>query len=198
LVEYNYDFRKLVRDICTSRAYSRSTVTNDSNAHDTRNFAHAVIRRIPAESLLDCICQVTESPEKFSGLPMGSRAVQIGDGSVSNYFLNTFGRSPRATVCDCEASTEPSLSQALHLLNGETVHNKIVSSKIAKKWLEEEKLTPIQAVDRIYVRCLARSPDASEREAAEAMLAAEGAKPQEVVEDVLWAVLNGREFVFNH
>lgn len=198
LIEYNYDFRKLVRDICTSRAYSRSSQTNESNAHDTRNFAHAVIRRIPAESLLDCICQVTESPDKFSGLPLGSRAVQVGDGSVSNYFLNTFGRSPRATVCDCEASTEPSLSQALHLLNGGTVHNKIVSSRIVKKWLDEEKLTPDQAIDRIYLRCLARNPDKSEREAAEAMLALEGAKPQEVLEDLLWAVLNGREFVFNH
>lgn len=198
LVEYNYDFRKLVRDICTSRAYARSSQANESNAHDTRNFAHAVIRRIPAESLLDCICQVTESSEKFSGLPRGSRAVQIGDGSVSNYFLTTFGRSPRTTVCDCEASTEPSLSQALHLLNGESVHNKIVSSNIIKKWLNNEKLTSSQILDRIYVRCLARNPDKEEREAAESMLAEKDANAQEILEDLLWAVLNGREFVFNH
>ena len=198
LVEYNYDFRRLVRDICTSRAYSRSSQTNDSNAHDTRNFAHAVIRRIPAESLLDCVCQITEDSEKFSGLPIGSRAVQIADGATTNYFLTTFGRSPRVTVCDCEASTEPSLSQALHLLNGNSIHNKIQRGKVIQKWLKEEKLAPPEAVNRVYLRCLARLPDATERQAVEAMLAEKDAKPQLVLEDVLWAVLNGREFVFNH
>lgn len=198
LIEYDYDFRKLVRDICTSRAYSRSSQTNETNAHDTRNFAHAVIRRIPAESLLDVICQITESPEKFSGLPLGSRAVQIGDGAVANYFLTTFGRSPRATVCDCEASTEPSLSQALHLLNGDSVHQKIARSKIVNKWLETDKLEPAKVLDRIYLRSLARLPDPQEREAVDAMLAVEGANAVAVLEDVLWAVLNGREFVFNH
>ncbi len=198
LIEYNYDFRKLVRDICVSRAYSRSTQANESNAHDTRNYAHAVIRRIPAESLLDCLCQVTQSPEKFSGLPLGSRAVQIADGAVSNYFLTTFGRSPRTTVCDAEATTSPSLSQALHLLNGESVHNKIVRSKAIQKWLGEEKLSHDQVLDRIYLRSLSRMPDDAEREATHEMLAAEGANAQQVLEDVFWAVLNGREFVFNH
>ncbi|WP_146391419.1 DUF1549 and DUF1553 domain-containing protein [Allorhodopirellula solitaria] len=198
LVEYNYDFRKLVRDICLSRAYSRSSHANESNAHDTRNYAHAVIRRVPAESLLDCLCQVTQSPEKFSGLPLGSRAVQIADGAVSNYFLTTFGRSPRTTVCDAEASTSPSLSQALHLLNGQSVHSKIVRSKVIQKWLEEEKLSHDEVLDRIYLRSLSRLPDDSEREATQEMLAAEGANATQVLEDVFWAVLNGREFVFNH
>lgn len=198
LIEYNYDFRKLVRDICLSRAYNRSSQANESNAHDTRNFAHAVIRRVPAESLLDCLCQVTEAPEKFSGLPLGSRAVQIADGAVSNYFLTTFGRSARMTVCDAEATTSPSLSQALHLLNGESVHNKIVSSRVISKWLDEEKLSPDQVLDRIYVRSLSRMPDDTERASTHEMLAAEGAQPNQVLEDVFWAVLNGREFVFNH
>lgn len=198
LIEYNYDFRKLVRDICVSRAYSRSSQTNESNAHDTRNFAHAVVRRVPAESLLDCICQVTESPEKFSGLPRGSRAVQIGDGSVANYFLTTFGRSPRTTVCDCEATTDPTLSQALHLLNGDTVHRKIEQSRIVKTWLETDKLEPAQVLERIYLRSLSRLPEKAEREAVDEMLAEKDANAQAVLEDVFWAVLNGREFVFNH
>ena len=89
-----------------------------SNADDKRNFAHAQVRRIPAEVLLDCICQVTETQEKFPGLPLGARAVQIADGGTSTYFLTTFGRAPRNTVCACEVKTEPTLSQALHLLNG--------------------------------------------------------------------------------
>ncbi|KLU03952.1 Translation initiation factor 2 [Rhodopirellula islandica] len=198
LVEYNYDFRKLVRDICTSRAYGRSAKTNESNGHDSRNYAHATIRRVPAESLLDCICQVTESPEKFSGLPLGSRAVQISDGATSNYFLTTFGRSARATVCDCEATTDPSLSQALHLLNGSSVHNKIVGGGLIKRWMNDEKLEPIAVLDRIYRRALSRDPSPEERESVKTLLAEEGAKPQAVMEDVFWAVLNGREFVFNH
>ncbi|MEL6897621.1 MAG: DUF1549 and DUF1553 domain-containing protein, partial [Planctomycetota bacterium] len=116
LVEYKFDFRQLVRDICNSNAYQRSVQTNESNAGDQRNYAHGVVRRIPAETLSDCLSQLTGVPDKFRGLPRGARAVQIADGRTSTYFLNTFGRAPRNTVCDCEATTEPTLSQALHLL----------------------------------------------------------------------------------
>ncbi|MGV2334211.1 MAG UNVERIFIED_CONTAM: DUF1549 domain-containing protein [Planctomycetaceae bacterium] len=89
--EYNYDFRKLVRDICTSRTYQLSTTTNDSNASDHKNFAHAELRRIRAEVLLDCISSVTSTQDKFPGLPVGARAVQIADGNTATYFLTTFG-----------------------------------------------------------------------------------------------------------
>ncbi len=197
LVEYEFDFRRLVRDICNSDAYQRSSLTNETNAHDHRNYAHAVIRRIPAESMLDCICQVTQAPDKFKGLPVGARAVQIADGTTSNYFLTTFGRSPRATVCDCEATTEPSLSQALHLLNGSTVSNKIAAGKVVQKWVKEEKLEPSQVIERIYVRSLSRQPTTQERES---LLASVGKAENQTaaLEDVFWAVLNSREFVFNH
>ena len=99
LVEYKYDFKQLVRDICNSRTYQRSFVPNPSNEHDSRNFARSNVRRVPAEMLLDCISQVTETKEKFRGLPLGARAVQIADGQTSTYFLTTFGRAPRETVC---------------------------------------------------------------------------------------------------
>ncbi|MEX1223649.1 MAG: DUF1549 and DUF1553 domain-containing protein, partial [Pirellulales bacterium] len=118
LVEYEYDFKALVRDICNSRAYQRSAVAKPGNEHDTRNFARANVRRVPAEMLLDCIAQVTGSPDKFRGLPLGSRAVQIADGATRNYFLTTFGSSERLTACACDVKTEPTLSQALHMLNG--------------------------------------------------------------------------------
>ncbi len=197
LVEYNFDFRRLVRDICNSEAYQRSSATNDSNAHDERNYSHALIRRIPSESLLDCVSMVTESPDKFRGLPIGARAVQIADGSTSNYFLDTFGRSPRATVCECEASTDPSLSQALHLLNGDAVHSKIQRGKTLTRWLNEEKLSAEQVIERIYRRALSRRPTDDERKELLASLPAEGS-PAGVLEDIYWAVLNSREFVFNH
>lgn len=197
LVEYKFDFRRLVRDICNSQAYQRSSATNETNAHDNRNYAHAITRRIPAESLLDCICQVTEAPDKFTGLPLGARAVQIADGKTSNYFLTTFGRAPRATVCDCEATTDPSLSQALHLLNGSSVSQKVSQGNKVKNWMEKENLTVEQVIDRIFVRCLSRSPSATELEQLTKTVA-EADDKAIALEDIFWAVLNSREFVFNH
>ncbi|MCC9601610.1 DUF1549 and DUF1553 domain-containing protein [Stieleria sp. JC731] len=197
LVEYKFDFRQLVRDICNSEAYQRSSETNPTNAHDTRNYAYALTRRVPSESLLDCICQATESPDKFRGLPLGARAVQIADGQTSNYFLTTFGRSPRATVCECEASTDPSLSQALHLLNGSSVSQKVASGGKVKQWMEKEQLSEDQVIERIYVRCLSRKPSGDEVAQLKGMLEKTENKVA-ALEDVYWAVLNSREFVFNH
>ncbi len=196
LVEYKYDFRQLVRDICNSHAYQRSVVRNPSNQTDERNFAHANVRRIPAEMLLDCINQVTETKEKFQGLPLGARAVQIADGQTSNYFLTTFGRAKRETVCACEANTDPSLSQALHMLNGEAAHGKIVQGGAVKKLLDQGK-TPEQVVEILFVRCLSRQPAPDEKQKLLAVVA--GAEnPQAGLEDAFWAILNSREFLFNH
>ena len=155
----NYDLRALVRDICNSRAYQRSTQRVESNAQDERNFAHANLRRIKAENLLDVISEVTETQDKFQGLPKGARAVQIADGTTSSYFLTTFGRATRETVCSCEVKMEPTLSQALHLINGRTVNTKLKEGGVAKK-LAEAKAPPEEAVANLYIRCLARRPDA--------------------------------------
>src|SRR4029077_17814538 len=105
LVTYHYDFKKLVRDICTSRTYQLSTASNPTNAADERNFSRAALRRIRAEVLLDCISEVTETQDKFNGLPKGAHAVEIADGNTANYFLTTFGRASRTTVCSCEVKT---------------------------------------------------------------------------------------------
>ena len=196
LVEYKFDFRQLVRDICNSHAYQRSLVRNSSNETDERNFAHANVRRIPAEMLLDCINQVTETKEKFQGLPLGARAVQIADGQTSTYFLTTFGRAKRETVCACEANTDPSLSQALHMLNGDAVHGKVAQGGVVKKLLEQGQ-TPEQVIENLYVRCLSRKPSADEQQKLLAIVA--GAEnPQAGLDDVFWAILNSREFLFNH
>ncbi len=196
LAEYNFDFRQLVRDICNSQAYQRSATPNDSNRSDTRNYAYATVRRIPAEMLLDCVSQVTNTKEKFRGLPLGARAVQIADGGTSTYFLDTFGRAERATVCDCEATTDPSLSQALHLLNGSATSGKISQGKVVDELLKDDA-TPQQALDRLYVRCLSRFPTESERQELLAAIA-QAPNPKVGLEDIFWAVLNSREFVFNH
>jgi hypothetical protein len=194
--EYKYDFKRLVRDICTSRTYQMSTQTNDTNAQDERNFSHATLRRIRAEILLDVISQVTETKDKFAGLPLGARAVQIADGNTATYFLTTFGRATRETVCSCEVKMEPNLGQALHLINGENVHEKIKQGGVVAKMQADGK-TPQQIVAELYLRCLSRKPTEEEATAINEQLAG-AAEPRAALEDVFWALLNSREFVFNH
>lgn len=194
--EYNYDFKKLVRDIVLSNTYQLSTQANPSNESDTKNFSHASIRRIKAETFLDCISQVTETKNKFPGLPLGARAVQIADGQVSNYFLTTFGRATRESVCSCEVKLDPTLSQSLHLLNGDATTQRITQGNLVGKLLKEKK-TPEEILDEIYIRCLSRMPSADEKTKVLALVNAEKDKKQ-VLEDAFWAVLNTREYMFNH
>lgn len=196
LTEYKFDVKQLVRDICNSQAYQRATQTNETNAQDTRNYAFSRIRRVPAETLLDCISEVTGTKDKFRGLPEGARAVQIADGTTSTYFLTAFGRSARTTVCECEASTDPSLSQALHMLNGATTQGKIAQGQLVKKWLDAKMEVP-QIIEQIFVRSLARKPTEAEVQSL-AKLVAESPNPQAGLEDAFWVVLNSREFMFNH
>ncbi len=194
--EYNYDFKKLVRDICTSRIYQLSTKTNETNALDDRNFSHATLRRIRSEVLLDCITMTTQTKDKFGGLPLGSRAVQIADGNTSTYFLTTFGRATRDSVCSCEVKMEPNLSQALHLLNGDTVNSKIQQGGLIDLRLKEGK-TPPQIIEEMYIRTLTRKPTEKELAGLNGVLVNEK-DPKPVLEDVFWSLLNSREFVFNH
>lgn len=194
--EYKYDFKKLVKDICMSNTYQRATQANESNASDTRNFARGGIRRIRAETLHDCIAQVTSTKDKFPGLPVGSRAVQIADGTVSTYFLSTFGRATRESVCSCEVKLEPTLSQSLHLLNGSTVGSKIAGGGLIAKRLTEKK-TPEQIIEELYIRCLSRKPTAVELKKLQDLMAPIPNK-QQALEDVFWSLLNTREFMFNH
>jgi hypothetical protein len=148
--------------------------------------------------MLDIISQVTDTKNKFPGLPTGARAVQIADGSVSNYFLTTFGRPQRETVCACEVRLEPTLSQSLHLMNGDTVAPKVVRGGLITQMLQEKR-TPEQIIEAIYIRSLSRSPTPTEmKKLSEVVAAAPEAERKKTLEDVFWAVLNSREFMFNH
>jgi hypothetical protein len=194
--EYHYDFKRFVRDICNSRTYQLSTEVNPTNIDDHRNFAHAELRRMRAEVMLDCVSEATDTKNKFPGLPLGARAVQVADGNTSSYFLTTFGRATRATACSCEVRVEPNLSQALHLLNGDTVNNKIHEGRLIERRLKEKK-SPAEILDEIYIRCLSRRPTEKEHATLTALLADSPDKKQ-ALEDTFWALLNSREFLFNH
>ena len=198
-VAYNYDFKKLVRDICISRTYQLSTRTNPSNASDARNFSHAQSRRLRAEVLLDVISQATDTKNKFKGLPQGAKAVQIADGNISNYFLKTFGRATRETVCSCEVRMDPSLSQALHLLNGDTVNKRIKKGGVIADLIQSQQ-KPGEVIDSLYLRCLTRPATTMEKE--KLMSHVDSAENEqalrEIYEDIFWALLNSKEFIFNH
>ena len=156
-----YNLKGLVRDICNSRTYQRSTHRNESNAGDERNFAHALVRRMKAENLLDTVSAVTDTKDKFDGLPLGARAVQIADGGRSTYFLKTFGRATRETPCSCEVKMEPTLSQALHLLNGDTANAKIKQGGLVPKLMTTKK-SPEERITELYIRAMSRKPTKAE------------------------------------
>jgi hypothetical protein len=192
----NYDFKSLVRDIANSRTYQLATQANESNASDTINFAKGSIRRMRAEILLDAINQVTETQERFNKTPKGMSAVQIADGNVTSYFLTTFGRATRETVCSCEVKMEPNLSQALHLLNGDTVNSKLQNGGVVKKLITAGK-QPNEIVEDLYLRTLSRKPTAGELEKLEPFLV-QKEKQEDALNDLFWSLLNSKEFMFNH
>ncbi|MBA4191361.1 MAG: cell surface protein [Planctomycetaceae bacterium] len=191
---YKFDVKKLARDICLSRTYQLSTKRNPTNEWDERNFARQTVRRMRAEVLLDCISQVTGTSDRLPGLPLGGKAVQVPDGRAMNYFLTTFGRASRNTACSCEVKTTPTLSQALHLLNGETTSGKITEGKLIDKLLTERDAAAVAS--ELYVRCLGRKPTAAEAELIATRLE-KSADKKAALEDLFWALLNTNEFIFN-
>ena len=194
--ESGWDFRALVRDIVHSNTYQRSCETNATNGLDDTNFSHAAVRRIRAEVLLDVLAEVTETKNKFPGLPLGARAVQVADGRTTNYFLTTFGRATRDDVCSCAVRMDPSLSQALHLLNGDAVNDRIRQGGVIERSIAAGR-PDSEILDGLFVRCYGRMPTERERiETVTSLMAA--ANRKEALEDVFWALLNSPEFIFNH
>ena len=196
LVDYKYDFRHLIRDICLSRTYQLSSQPNATNEQDVRNFSHSGIRRLRAEVLLDCISQATGTKDKFRGLPLGAHAVQIADGATTDYFLRTFGRATRETPCSCEVSMNPNLSQALHLINGTTVQGKILNGGVVRKMVAA-KADDKTILTNLYLRTLGRAPADDELKTLTPLLA-DAATREKTLEDIFWALLNSKEFMFNH
>jgi hypothetical protein len=198
LREVNYDLKAFTKTILSSRVYQLSSRTNQSNGDDHQNFSHAAYKALPAEVLLDAISHSTGVAEKFNGWPIGYRAVQLWDNQMPSYFFRIFGRPVRATVCECERSNEPSIAQALHLLNSPEIMQKIQHRRGRARQLADTKLAPREIVDELYLSTLSRFPKAEERTLMLQAFEGDNVNRRAAIEDVLWALLNSREFVYNH
>ena len=193
-VEKKYDLRQLMRVILNSRTYQLSASTIAANAKDSRFFSHYYARRLPAEVLLDALAQATEVPDRFPGYPEGIRAGQLPDPTLKSYFLTVFGRSERVTACACERSGEVTLPQVLHLQNGETVVQKIASGQ--GRLARLLKKTDDEVRDELFLATRSRLPSEAEKAAVKKALA--DGERGEVFRDLFWALLNSKEFSFNH
>jgi len=192
-----YDVKKLIRTIMTSRTYQLSAQPNELNKDDLKYFSHALTKQLTAEQLLDALCDVTGLPEKFTGLPAGTRAIQLPDGEVNHPFLKAFGQPARELVCECERESDSNLGQALQLINGPTINEKIrnADNRIGK--LLAAKLSDQEVLDQLYLVTLSRLPSESERLPAMGHVNKNTDK-RKAWEDVLWALINTREFLFRH
>jgi hypothetical protein len=193
-----YDLKAFTRTLLNSRAYQLASRTNVGNADDVQNFSHATAKALPAEVLLDAICQATGVPEKFNGWPDGYRAVQIWDNRMPSYFFRIFGRPMRASVCECERSNEPSITQALHLMNSAEITDKVRARSGTARRLADSAKTLAEIIDELYLTTLARFPEARERAVLAALFMAPGADRRSATEDILWTLLNSKEFLYNH
>ncbi len=207
LTENKYDLKQLMRAILRSEAYQRDSLPLADNKPDERFYSRYYVKRLKAEVLLDAIAQTTGVPGDFKYLKPDNkpgdpapakRAIQLPDVFVDSYFLKTFGQPDRLITCECERSDEPSMTQVLHLYNGDTVNKKLqFAGSAAEKAMAEGDNAKI--VDELYLAALSRLPTDDERSKLAAELAA--AKPEErrqAIEDLYWSVLTSREFLFNH
>jgi len=193
-----YDLKDLVRTICRSRVYQLSALPNDYNLTDKQNFSRYYPKRLAAEVLLDAVDGVTASTSGFSGMPPGTQAVQLPDTSVGSYFLTVFGRPESASACECERSQEANLAQSLHLLNSGEVQSKLSAGTGRAANLAADKARSEEdKVRDLYVWVYSRQPAADESAVALAHLK-KTANKQQAFEDILWALINTKEFLFNH
>jgi hypothetical protein len=214
-VQKKYDVKQTIRAIMNSAAYQRSSAPLPGNKTDDRYYSRYLIRRLPAEVVLDAYSYLTKVPTAFTQVavgssggnaatadyPLGTRALQLPDTQLTSQFLDAFGRPERGQTCSCERQQESSVTQALHLNNGQTLNDKLRSKKSRiEDWLQE-KIGDEEAIRRIFILALCREPSKQESARFRKIMAEAARDPQatrrEVLEDLCWSVLTGREFLFN-
>jgi hypothetical protein len=205
LVGHKYDLKHIFRVVLNSRTYQLSSQPGEWNARDEALFSHYPIKRLGAEQLLDAVGQVTETsedfssaiPEPFTVLPKGWRATQLGDGSISTPFLELFGRPPRDTAYESDRCTQSSMHQSLYLLSSAQLEAKINKSPRIERLLKADK-GEAEIVEEFYLAALSRMPTEQEKQKALEYIGDDPKLRQQAVADLMWALLNTREFMFNH
>jgi hypothetical protein len=211
LTEQKFDLKAVMRLIMHSETYQRASQTSPQNSGDTRFYSHHYPRRLMAEVMHDAVSQITSVPTQFSvdrrnakaGIgekyPYGFRAIQLPDTQTDSYFLKAFGRPEREKTCECERTMEPSVSQVLHIANGDTINKKLEAKNCRITNLIENNTPNDKIIEDLYLSALSRYPTAKQKQAMVKTLSASTESDRRaVVEDVYWAVLSSREFLFNH
>jgi hypothetical protein len=194
LTEEKFDLKAVMRLIMNSRAYQLSNEPNANNREDEQNFSHFYVKRMPAEALLDAISAVTEVAEPFPGRPLGTRAISLWDNRLPSYFLEIFGRPERTSPCECGRSSDPTMAQALHLMNAPEVEAKVAHSSGRVARLVESRASEDQIVEELCLAALGRYPAAKHKATARELFAS--APRREAAEDFLWTLLNSYDFLF--
>jgi hypothetical protein len=212
LIENRYDLKTLMRQIMNSETYQRSSIPREGNQSDRKCFSHYYPKRLMAEVIHDAIASVTAVPSEFNKIvflggdrndtklyPKGTKAIQLFDSSVESNFLKTFGRNQRRITCECERSDEPSIVQALHLANGETLNNKLAEKGgLVDQLLEKFPEDNASLVHAAYLRTLCRKPTLNEQQAILQELEKGDQERHLAIEDLLWSLMSSREFLFNY
>ena len=205
-VAHHFDVDNLIRTIMESAAYQTTSRPLKENADDDQFYSHYLIRRLPAEVILDAVSQVTQVPEKFDGYPEGTRALQLPDTAVKNYFLTAFGRPLRQQTRESERTSVPTITQALHAFNGDTLNDKLRARGGTIDMLLKLGMPDERIIEYLYLSALSRYPTESERSGLAAGLQkAETQRTPEVTDphraaivDMSWALLTNQEFMFDH
>lgn len=196
-IESDYDLKVLIRLICQSRVYSSSADAIEDNLGDRRSYSRFYPKRLQAEVLLDAVDQVTQTTSSFAGMPAGTRAVELPDTGFDSYFLSVFGQSRSATACECERSQEANLAQSLHLLNSEEMQKKLSADNGRASKLAADTRSDEEKVRELYLIALSRPPHDNELGWAVEYLQNKENR-REAYEDVVWTLVNSKEFMFNH
>jgi hypothetical protein len=196
VVASRFDLKAVMRLILNARVYQLSGATTPANRDDDQNYSHHYARRLPAEVLLDAVSQVTGVSEPFPGRPAGTRAIQLWDNRMPSYFLDVFGRPERNSPCECGRSGEPTMAQALHLMNAPEIEAKLASPSGRVDRLIDAGKCRDEIVEELCLAALGRPAGAKERRVAAALF--DQAPPREAAADFLWTLFNSYEFLFIH
>ena len=194
LATHNFDIKQLMREILNSHTFQLSSTPTNSNKADDQSYSHYLVRRLPAEVMLDAICQVTGVAEEYAGHPRGTRAIELWDNQLPSYFLDTFGRNLRESPCECGSSGDPTMAQALHLLNAPEIELKIQAVDGSITQLAKSKLTNEQLINVISFQTLGRPPTNKETRIGSQLLTTE--KRRQGIEDFIWVMMNSYDFLF--